>query len=634
MLDKNEEIYEFGSFRLDISERHLWNGNELLSLTPKVFDLLSILVKNHGHLLEKDELVAELWGESFVEEANLNVNISALRRVLGETPNENKFIETVPRKGYRFVAEVREVTDIFESFEKAFEDTQKEQKPKQTSPKPTQKFSTKTILIFSALILLSTIGGIYLWNLSNQNEKTPPEQLKTIAVLPFKPLTKEGSDEVLEMGMADALITKLSNLQQITVRPTSSVLKYNNENSDIVKIGRELQVEAVLDGKIQRAENKVRVTVQMIRVSDGKSLWADSFDDYFTNIFAVQDSISEKIAEKLSIRLTKAEEQIMSKHHTDNSEAYQLYLQGVFHHNKASPDELKKALTYYQKALEKDPKYVLPYAALAEIYQGLANYNIYREENNRKAKELAEKAINLDANSADAQMALGKVKLYIEWDFAGSGEAFRRALELKPRDSGIRHAYAFYLSTIRRHDEAVREMRNALQFDPVSAYINNDLVRILLNAQHFDEALEQAKRTIELDSNYVYAYRSLALAYSAKGLHREAIEAIEQQNANLGGLKQKSSAAGYIYARAGKRQEAEKILSEYRQSLDEVGVTYSNIAIIYVGLGEKDLAIEWLEKSVQKRESIVVSINSFYEFDNLRNDPRLQDLVEKVGFPH
>ncbi len=627
MREKKRKIYEFGEFRLDVSERHLWKADELLTPPPKVFDLLALLVENQGHLLEKTEIVEELWGESFVEEANLNVNISALRRILGEAPTENRFIETVPRRGYRFVAEVREVAEDPEAKDHSktvFEKNSEEQR----------KFSAKAVLILSVLALfIFAATGLYFWRSAyRQDQNSNAEQLKTIAVLPFKPLTKGDMDEALEMGMADALITRLGNLKQITVRPTSAVLRYSEAEPDLTKIGRELQVDAVLDGRIQRVENKIRVTVQMIRVSDGESLWADSFDDYFTNIFAVQDSISEKIAERLSIRLTKAEEDIITKHQTESSEAYQFYLQGVFHHNKASPDELKKALNFYQKASEKDPDYTLPYSAMAEVYQSLANFNIERDENNRKAIEAAEKAISLDPNSAEAYTALGRVKIYIEWNFAEGEKAYQRAVELKPREAGIRHDYAFYYSMHGRHEEAVREMRTALELDPVSVYINNDFVRILLNAGKIDEALEQAKKAVEMDSRYVFSHRNLAYVYSIKGMHEEAVEEVLKE-AEFGGLKRVSSGAAFIYARAGKRAEAEKVLRDYEQSLDQVGVNRFNIALIHLALGEKEKAIEWLERSLEKREPVLLALYAYPEWNEIRSDPRVQNIIKKIGFP-
>jgi len=590
MDGKDRKIYEFGSFRLDVTERLLWKDGELLSPTPKVFDLLALLVANHGHLLEKETLVEELWPGSFVEEANLNVNISALRRVLGEAPNENKFIETVPRRGYRFVAEVRGIAADTAEPDAAAEPVS------QTAGKKIsrRKFSARVILIVLVAVLVLLIAGFYVWRTAFENGSSG--DVRTIAVLPFKPLTRTGGDEVLEMGMADALITRLSNLRQVTVRPTSSVLKYTEANTDFMKIGRELQVEAVLDGRIQRADNKIRVTVQLIRTSDGESLWADSFDDYFTNIFAVQDSISEMIAEKLSVRLTRAEEETMNRRDTESSEAYSLYLQGQYHHNKASPEELEKALVFYRQAVEKDPEYVLPYAGMSEIYQSFVNYNIDPDMSRRKASEYAEKAIRLNPNSAEGWTALGRVRLYIDWDFAGSGEAFRRAVGIKPKDPGIRHSYSSYLSSINRSDEAVREMQTALRLDPVSVYINNDFVRILMSAHRFDEALAQAKKAAELDPRYVFTHRNLAFVYSMKGMHREAIGEL-QQEAELGGLKKVTAISGYVYARAGNRSEAEKVLQDYRNSFGQVGVNYLNLALIHLGLGEKDLAIENLEKS-------------------------------------
>ena len=356
-MENPPKIYAFGSFRLEVAERRLLRDGDPVILTPRLFDLLALLVENHGHLMEKEKLLKALWPDSFVEEANLNVNISALRRALGESPTESQFIETVPRRGYRFVALVSDVVpdaatepqkkDVNANLtERGAVPAVAHQRKVETS----QKRHSRWVLWSSALFVMLVAVSLVSWRFAHRPGSTAAAPVRTLAVLPFRPLTGVSTDPALEVGMADALITRLSNSQQLVVRPTSSVLRYSGAETNALAAGHELEVDAVLEGRVQRADNRIRVTVQLLRVSEGAPIWAETFDDYFTNIFAVQDSISEKMANALAMHLSGNAKQLMAKRPTENTEAYELYLQGRYLHFKY---EFEKASQFFQAALEK-----------------------------------------------------------------------------------------------------------------------------------------------------------------------------------------------------------------------------------------------------------------------------------------
>jgi TolB-like protein len=327
-------IYEFGPFRIDAHKRRLLRDGETVAVTPKAFETLLALVENSGKLLDKDDLMNLVWPDTVVEEANLTQNVSVLRRALGESSNERKYIVTVPGRGYRFIADVKELFDEEGDLILARR--------------------TRSRVVIEDVI-----------------ETEIPS--KSLCVLPFKSLSAEASDDYLGLGIADALITKLSNIRQIVVRPTSAVLRYADMSHDPVAVGRELKVESVLEGSIRRDSDRIRVTVQLVNVRDEAPLWADRFDEMFTDIFSVEDRISEQVARALVLKITGEEQKQLTKRQTENAEAYQNYLKGLYYTNKATSNGAMKGIEHYNRAIELDPNYALAYAGLAESYTWLSH---------------------------------------------------------------------------------------------------------------------------------------------------------------------------------------------------------------------------------------------------------------------
>ncbi len=629
-------LYEFGPFRLDTRDSILLRDGRRIPLKPKVYETLLVLIRNGGHVVEKEELMKEVWPDTFVEENNLTGNIFALRRAFGE----HQFIETIPRRGYRFTADVKQIrvggADV-PSGREPDSATRDIQEIGVSSSSGKQIRSLWRIGLLPLLIAFTTLAvgaGLMLYRRAPQIEGTASKSsaVKSIAVLPFKPLGEESGDEFLSLGMADALITRLSNVQQLVVRPSSSILKYASPDQDPLEAGRQQRVDAVLDGKIQRAAERVRVTVQLLRVQDGQQLWADKFDEKFTDIFALQDAISERVAAALALELTGSEQDRLTKRYTENAEAYQLYLRGRYFWNKRTGESLQKGIEYFSQAIEKDSHYALPHAGLADSYIILGNFGLLPpNEAYSKAKVAAEQALKVDADLVEAQVSLAFVKALFERDWPGAEAGFRRAIELNPNYGPAHQWYGVSLAGAGRLDEAVAELKRAQQVDPQSLTISAVVGWMLYLARDYDKAIEQEKIVLEMEGNFALAHRYLGLAYEQKGMYAEAISEFQKAESLSGARPLDSGSLGHAYAIAGRTAEARQILKKANERSLKAYFPAYDIAIIYVGLGEKDQALDWLEKAVQERSPWLIHLSVDPRFDPLRSDPRFTALVRRIG---
>jgi DNA-binding winged helix-turn-helix (wHTH) protein/TolB-like protein len=508
MSHQPERIYEFGPFRLDAAERLLLRDHEVIPLQPKVLDLLLVLVERRGHLLEKDELMSAVWPDTLVEEANLANNISILRKSLGE--NGQQFIETVPKRGYRFVAPVQE---------KAVEPAGIEDPPSQTMAVGVEQqaeplswpsawdlgrwIRSRPGLIATLIILpLIGIAGLTIsWYLRRQ-PASPIVAIKSIAVLPFKPLNRSPDDEYLGLGLADAVITGLSGTGKIIVRPTSAVGRYTAPDQDPIAAGREQRVDAVLESSIWRSGDKVRVTARLLNVRDGVPLWSYQCEEFCTDIFSVQTLISERMAEALMSQLTGEKRARLTKHYTENREANRLYLQGRFYWNKRTEEGLKKGIEYFQEAIDKDLNYALAYAGLADCYAILANFYGDPHELFPRAKAYAARALEIDETLAEAHTTLAGIKFHDDWDWSGAETGYKRAIELNPGYATAHQRYSLFLICMGRTEESLARIKRALELDPVSLSINSSLGWRLYFARQYDQAIEHLQKTLEMDPNY------------------------------------------------------------------------------------------------------------------------------------
>lgn len=579
MPTRRAHLYEFGDFRLDASKRLLLRGaGEVVSLTPKVFDTLLYLVERSGAVVDKDELMRGIWPDTVVEENNLNQNVSALRRGLGESRGEHRYIVTVPGRGYRFVADVKTDAD---------------------APMRAQTASVSTI--------------------------------RNLAVLPFTPLVAEHRDAALELGMADALIARLGG-GEIIVRPINSVRKYVELDQDPLVAGHELGVESVLEGSIQRWGDLLRVRVRLVNVPGGATLWSGTFDEKFTNIFAVQDAIAEKVAGALAPRLGREEQKRLTKRYTLSAEAYELYARGRYHALKATLPEIQAAISYFQQAIALDPSYALAYVGLADAYRSFPlNSDMPPDEFFPRAKAALQKAIEIDDTLAEAHAVLGFTIFWYDWDWSAAEDQFRRALELNPNDADAHLFYAHLLSNTGRHPEALAEAKRARELDLLNLRTNALEGHFLNHAGRVDEALVRLQKTLELDSNYFLAHLFAWSAYVEKGMYGEAAAEARRARELNNVSTQPVAHLAYTLAKSGQRREAQVELDRLLELSTERFVPPYLIALVYNGLGEREQALDWLERGFQQRDPKTVFLMVEPKWANLRSEPRFQDLLQRVG---
>jgi Tol biopolymer transport system component/TolB-like protein/Tfp pilus assembly protein PilF len=458
---------------------------------------------------------------------------------------------------------------------------------------------------------------------------------RSLAVLPFKVLTaEEKTDEFLGMGMADAIITKLSMLRRIMVRPTSAILKYFDGEHNVITAGYELNVEYVLDGRIQRAGDRVRVTVQLIRVSDSMPIWGAKFDESFTDIFAVEDSISELVAQALVPRLTGEERALLLKRETDNPDAYQAYLKARYYWNRFTDEDFGKALELLKEAIRLDPGYAMAYVGLADWFNWSAIYGMGSPRDFfPQAKEAAQKAIELDDTLADAHAALGFTVLCYEWDWAGADRIFERALELNPHSDSVHHWYSYLLASEGRFDEAIAEIKLTQELNPLSLMNKSMTGYNYYQARRYDLAEQELRKIFELDRNFGNAYLVLGMVLERKGFYDEAIEAMRKSLELMPGSIVPLWALGHCLGVAGRESEARQVLAELEDHSQEHYASPYYFALIHAGLGDMDRAMEWLEKACDARECWLIWLGTEPKLDPLRVDPRFNKLMERAGTP-
>jgi len=596
-------LYEFVPFRLDPAERRLTRDGLPVALTPKCFDLLVVLVENSGHLLAKADLLTRVWPGQFVEETTLSFNISELRRVLGES-DEHRYIETVRKKGFRFIAPVEDVVTAPPSHDRL--------KPVATPG-----------LLIAVIVAAIAILALAVWFVRPRKAATP----FTIAVLPFKPLHADRRDEALELGICNALIRRLGTLDQLIVSPTSSVTGYTKTDQDPLAAGRKLHVDAIVDGYIERSQNTIRVTARLLRTRDGKSLWSGVFNESFTDIFGVEDSMSRQIAEALHVNLTSG----VDMQSTRSVEAYDLYLKGRYFQDKRTPESIARSIEYLQQATAKDPRYALAFAALSESYTQLAiRADAPPRLAGERANAAAMRAVELDGASAETHAALARVKDWYGWDWAGAEDEFKRALALSPNDATLNAQHAAYLLGRGRHAEAIAAIRRAQRLAPVSLTVDVQAARVFYFAGRYDTAMEECRKAIELDPNFGGTYLFIGRTEAERGHYPEALDALGRARSLLHDSAEAVSLVGYTLAVSGRTTEARKILQDLRALSRTRYVSPYHLAIIEAGLGERDAAFRSLEQACDDREGRLTIVRFAPEFQSLRSDARFADLLQRL----
>ena len=619
MVGTEPTIYTFGDYQIDGTKRLLLDGEGgIVPLTPKVFDLLFYLVQRTGETVDKDTLMSEIWPDTIVEENNLSQNISILRKVLGERRGEHKYIATVPGVGYKFVADVEPSGEVAaaEATKKAIPVTGK---PRWRRP------------VLAALIVLICLGftiSFYFW----RNPPGSGASLKSLAVLPFKPIASDARDEALEIGMADTLISRLGSINEIRVRPLTSVRRFGGPEQDALEAGRTLGVDAVLDGSIQHAGDKIRVNVRLIRVADGSPVWNETYDEPFTDIFTVQDRIAGRVADSLKIRLTGGST-IAEKGQTKNPDAYRLYLQGRLYWQKLTQPDVRRGIQFFQQAIDADPTYALAYAGMGDAYRSLpVNSDVPAADAMPQAKAAALKAVDLEPNLSYGHTVLGWIAYWYDHDWAEAEKEFKTALKLSPNDPDAHRGYSTLMTCLGRHDEAIAHMATARELDPLSLVTSSLEGQTLFFAGKYDEAIDRLNKTIEIQPNFWVTHLMLARIYIHQKKYDLAIDEAEKARQLSNGHSEPISLAGFAKAKAGRTDEALKDL-ETLKSMQAQGLAADyNTAMLYNCLGKTNEALAELERAFAAKDVRLILLKADPKWDNLRAEPRFVDLMKRMNF--
>lgn len=635
-------LYEFGPFRLDPERPCLWRNGELVSLTPKAVETLLVLVQQNGRLVEREQLMSAIWPDTFVEDGNLNFNVSVLRKALGTDEAGEQYIQTVPKHGYRFSAEVREVAEeipalIVERHTRARTVVEERQSPAANDVTP-----EKAALPFApasgerwkyaagalALIALGVLGWIVF------RRETAPTQpinaaaptIRSIAVLPLKPLRNEESDKSLALGLTDTLITRLGTLSSIVVRPVSNA----GGAPDSIEIGRKIKVDAVLEATLQRTDQRLRVNARLLRVGDGALIWSASFDEDETDIFKLQNALAVQITESLGAKLNPREMELLTKGDTQNRGAFHAYWRGRFFLEKRSPE---KAIAEFQHAITLDPSYALAFTGLADAYIWQASFtNDADKDLYGKAKTATDNALQLDPNLADAHSSLGRIKHWYEWDWAGAEKSFRRAIELNPNSGNARQFYSRLLTTLGRYDEALNQMYKAQELDPRSADLGVPLSGILEKRGEFDEALRVLQSTLDMDKDSRFARRGIANAYLLKGEYTKVLELGDEEFPNLRETDFAwASMLATAYFKTGKLDKATEMRQRLKKLAEKDPKSLYFLAYHDSEIGRIDEAIAALWKCIDLREERIVTTKDDPRFAAIKDDPRFQAILQKVN---
>jgi DNA-binding winged helix-turn-helix (wHTH) protein/TolB-like protein/Flp pilus assembly protein TadD len=626
MQSNEQHVYELGPFRIDPHDRLLLREGKPVPLTAKAFDTLLVLVRSGGHLVERAELMKAVWGDCFVEDGNLAVTVSMLRKALGDEGEERRYIQTVAKRGYRLVEAVRQLPETGEPTLPP--------PPAASLPVARPNGGGVATALKIAVLVTATLAGAAAWMRLHDARGAVP-QIRSLAVLPFRSLTPAGdSRDYLGLGMADALITRLGSTGRIIVRPTSAVVKYANGTLDPLAAGREQKVDAVLDGHIQSLSGTVRVTVQLLRVEDGASLWADTFEESPQRVFALEDAVAERIAGSMSIGLSGAQKKRMGHPQTEDAAAYQLYLRGRYFWNKRTKEGLQRSISYYDQAVAQDPKYALAYAGLADSYGLLGSYGVESaSQSDPRAKAAVVKALQLDDSLAEAHSSLGMIYFFDEWNWPLAEREFQRAIALNPNYSIAHTWYGLDLAAMGRFDEALTQVRRAQALDPLSLIVDTDVGRILYLSRKYDQAIEAYQKVLDLDPNFGRAHTRLGMAYAAKGKFGPAGEEFQEALRLSGSDPYLYGLLGYTRAMSGNRETARQLLRELRERSQREYVPPFSMALICIGLGDRPAALDWLEKGYQDHSTLMVYAKTDPLLDLLRGEPRFRALLQRMQLP-
>jgi TolB-like protein/DNA-binding winged helix-turn-helix (wHTH) protein/Tfp pilus assembly protein PilF len=628
----------FGVFEMDLPAGELRKHGLKIRIQEQPFQVLAMLVQNAGKVVTRENLQKKLWpADTFVDfDHGLNKAINKIREALSDSAESPRYVETLSRRGYRFLADVKDADAPVRSLELPTQN----QPPGEARDRPdvAGKLAVPKRLLrshawkISAFALLVLMASLATWRLHSW--KHPPPVIRSLAVLPLESLSSEASQDYFADGMTDELISDLGQISALRVISRTSVMAYKHARKPLPQIARELNVDAVVEGTVLRSGDQVRITAQLIEAPTDKHLWSQSYEGELRDTLTLQNKVASAIADQIRINLNPQEQAALKNTKFVNPRAYESYLKGRYFWNKRTADGLKVALAYFNQAVDEDPKYAQAYSGLADTYALLGDWQyaaMTPKEALPKAKAAAIKALELDSTLGEAHNSLAFVLDGFDWDLDAGGKEFRRAIDLTPSYATAHHWFAWHLSLLGRYDEAIAEMRKAESLDPLSLIINADLAELLVLAHSYDESIRQSNKTIEMDPNFAMAHNQLAQGYLEKYMYSEAVTELQKAVRLSGGSPTCIANLARAYAASGRRSEAIRLLSGLQKRSNPTYSYGSEIATIYASLGDRDQAMNWLEKAYEERFNPGVLLRP--GFDPLRSDPRFEDLVHRIGLP-
>lgn len=633
-------VVRFGTYELSLQSGEVRKAGVRIRVQQQPMKLLELLLERPGEVVSREELRSRVWpNESFGDfDQAVNIAIAKLRSALGDSAENPRYIETLPKRGYRFIAEVSVVEadartkrpELAAGELPAAEAAHQLQGAGLAVAPKRRLWSARGVS--ATLVLVLILGTIAVWTFRSRGRATMG--IRSLVVLPLDNLSGEASQDYFADGMTDELITDLAQISALRVISRTSAMVYKGAHKPLPQIARELNVDAVVEGTVLRSGDQVRITAQLIQAPDDKHLWAESYEGNVRDTLALQNKVAAAIAEQIRIKLNPHEQAALNNVKVVNPEAYESYLKGRFFWNKRTANGLKVALAYFNQATGEDPKYAQAYSGLADTYALLGDWQygvMTPKEALPKAKAAAMKALELDDSLSEAHNSLAFCLDGFDWDFETAGKEFRRAIELNSGYATAHHWYAWHLSLVGRNSEAIAEMRKAENLDPLSLIINADLAELLLIAHLPDESIRQSRKTIEMDPNFALVHNQLAQGYLEKHMFGEAIAEIQKAIQLSGGSPTCTANLARTYAASGKTAAAERLLNDLKKSSASGDPHSAEIAMIYAALGNNDQAIAWLEKSYEERFNPGVLLRP--GFDPLRSDARFLDLVRRIGLP-
>ena len=652
----SDTYYQFGEFRLYPSEHLLLRQQQPVSLAPKAFELLLTLVSHHGHLLTRENLMQTVWPDSFVEETNLTVNISLLRKTLGEAEAGRPWIATVPKRGYRFDNDVAVhaaengaapwFPSIASESPEAMSVIATETPPpipqawqvesaSTLAAAPSSSFFRRKWILFPASLLASALCIWFTLHLYGLRASKQLSSVHTIAVLPFQGANANAEEQYLGIGLTDALITRLGRLSQIVVRPIGAVRSFSR-NSDPVGVGRQLNVQAVLNGTVQRVGDRTQVAVHLQRVSDGDVLWSEDFEEQNSSDFEIEDSISQRLAKALTLRLSENEERQLATPNTPNGQAYELYIQGRYNWNKRSVESVQKSIDLFRQATDLDPNYAAAWSGLADAWLLAGSYgNSFLSPSVAmpKAKQAAERALALDPVSAEAHTSLAYIHMMWDWDYVAAEQEFKRALQINPGYVNAHHWYSHELIALGRVSESHEQSETALSLDPTDVVINEHMAWHHMMVREYQRSIPQANKAVELDPNFVQARRVLGLDLLYSEGNRAGCGEFEKGVELSHGDPVARAYLARCYALTHRESEARKILPDLEEASKERYISAAEIASVYAALNDPGNAFKWLDKACGERAGSLVYLNADRVWDPLRSDARFAGILKRVNLP-